>query len=299
MIKLNITEQEAPQRVDRFLLKYLNQAKKGDIFRLLRKKIVRINGKRVKENYQLQVGDTLALYLSDASFNELRKEPKKVSAKSVNLDIIYEDDDILLINKPAGILTHPDKFEYKNTLSTKVNIYLKHLVGKTFSPAPIQRLDKNTSGIVIFAKNYNSLKEYNKYMRERAIGKFYLTIVKGTIQKVGELKGVLTKDPVKNRVTIKKDGEGANIHTKYIPLESTNGFTLIEVELLTGRSHQIRATFDYLGFPIIGDRKYGGDKSFGRNHQLLHAYKTILPNGKEFISRSKEIDNLWKNIKTK
>lgn len=296
MISVDITEQEAPQRVDRFLCKYLNKATKSVVFRLLRKKIIRVNGKRIKENHMLQPGDTMAIYLADDSFAELREEPKKVSAKSAKLDIVHEDDELLILNKPVGLLTHPDKNEYKNTLATRVQSYLHELCGKTFRPAPIQRLDKNTSGLVLFAKTYHALQEYNEYMRDRKLGKFYITVVKGELKSSGEVEGVLVKDPVKNKVTISKEGKGFPIHTKYKPLEFKKGYTKVEVELLTGRSHQIRASMNYAGFPIVGDLKYGGRRSEGENHQLLHAWKLTLPDGREFTSLSRKIEEFWEEL---
>jgi len=296
MINVEITAQEAPQRIDRFLCKYLNKASKTVVFRLLRKNIVRVSGKRVKENHMLEVGDVVQMYLSDDSFAELRETPKKVTASKAELEIVFEDDEILILNKPVGLLTHPDKNEFKNTLATRVQLYLKDLCGKTFSPAPIQRLDKNTSGLVLFAKTYNSLQHYNELMRNRELGKYYLTIVKGELKSAGEVKGILNKDEVKNRVTITQSGEGLAIHTKYKPLETKNGYTLVEVELLTGRSHQIRASLEYAGFPIVGDLKYGGNRREGESAQLLHAWKLILPDGREFTHTSKKIEQFWESV---
>ncbi len=296
MISVDITEQEAPQRLDRFLMKYMNKATKSVVFRLIRKKIIRVNGKRVKENHMLEPGDTMAIYLADDSFAELREEEEIMKAEDSKLDIVFEDDDILIVNKPVGLLTHPDKNEYKKTLSTMVLYYLAHLCGKTFKPAPIQRLDKNTSGLILFAKTYDSLKLYNEYMRERKLGKFYITVVKGNLRSSGEVKGVLLKDERKNKVSITPDGHGQKIHTKYKPLEEKAGHTKVEVELLTGRSHQIRASMNYAGYPIIGDIKYGGKKQDGDHGQLLHAWKLVLPDGREFTSESDKISDFWNEL---
>ncbi len=292
MQRVNITEQAAPPRVDRFLIKYLNKSGKSTVYRLLRKKIIRVNGKRIKENYTLEIGDELVIYLADDSFAELREEPKKLSPQNVGIDIVFENDEILILNKPAGVLTHPDKNEYKNTLATKVHLYLAHLCGKTFKPAPIQRLDKNTSGLVLFAKTYGALQEYNKLMRERALGKFYLTVVEGNLRKSGEVKGFLLKDSGRNRVEIlsREVPNSLAIHTVYTPLKQIGNFTLVEVELKTGRSHQIRASLSSIGHPIVGDMKYGG-KRIGRvRSQLLHAYKLVLPDGQIVENSSVEID---------
>ncbi len=296
MISVDITEQEAPQRVDRFLNKYLNLAPKSVVFRLLRKKIIRVNGKRVKENHMLEPGDKMSIYLADDSFAELREVRQQLTPEKAELDIVFEDDDILILNKPVGLLTHPDKNEYKNTLATRVHYYLEHLCGKTFRPAPIQRLDKNTSGLVLFAKTYAASQKYNELMRERKLGKFYITIIKGELKKSGEVRGVLVKDHVKNKVTIQQSGKGLPIHTKYRPLEFKNGYTKVEVELLTGRSHQIRASMNYINFPIVGDLKYGGTRRDGERHQLLHAWKLRLDDGREFSSESESITEFWDTL---
>ena len=297
MKELILTNQEAPQRVDRFLVKYLNQASKGTVHKLLRKKAIKVNGKRIKENFMLSVDDVMQIFLADDTFATLREEPKKVSAEEVDLDVVYEDSEILVLNKPVGLLTHPDKNEYKNTLATKVLYYLADLVGKTFKPAPIQRLDKNTSGLVLFAKTYESLKEYNIYMRERKIGKRYITVVEGNVKSSGEVKGFLTKDERTNRVTLSEtEGEGVFVHTKYNPIKYQSGYTLCEIELLTGRSHQIRASLSWIGFPIVGDAKYGGRKVAGYPYQLLHAWKLILPNGNKIERKSSDIERFWDNL---
>jgi len=301
MKKIIITENEDGQRLDRFLLKFLNNSSRSNIYKLIRKKVFKVNGKRIKEEYFLKKDDILEIFLSDESFEKLIKEEKKITASDVNLDIVYEDDDILIVNKPKGLLTHPDKSEYKNTLSTKVNIYLKHLSSRTFKPASIQRLDKNTSGLVIFCKTYSSLKKFNEYMRDRKIKKFYLTVVEGLVKKDGEVKGYLKKDEQKNKVFLSKTGTKNDkfCHTRYKVLKNINNkYTLLEIELLTGRTHQIRVSMDYIGHSIVGDIKYNGKKIKNVNSQLLHGYKLIIDDDEfkknhkknEFISNSKEID---------
>jgi 23S rRNA pseudouridine955/2504/2580 synthase len=300
MQRIDITEQEAPQRVDRFLTKYLNKTGKSTVYRLIRKKIIRVNGKRIKENYTLQIGDELVIYLADDSFDELREEPRKISPQKAGLDIVFEDDEILVLNKPVGLLTHPDKLEYKNTLATKVHLYLADLCGKTFKPAPIQRLDKNTSGLVLFAKTYGALQEYNTLMRERKLGKFYQCVVEGRVKKAGEVKGYLIKDHDKNRVSISKieTADSQFVETLFSPIEVFDNYTLLEVELKTGRSHQIRVSLSSIGYPIVGDMKYGGNRSGRYRSQLLHAYKLVLPNGKVITRDSDEILNFIEDQKS-
>lgn len=275
MRTLRITENEKEQRLDRFLTKYLNNTTKTNIFKLIRKKRIKVNGKRAQEKYFLQLGDEVQIYLHEDAINELIKVEEPLSADDVNLDIVYEDDEILVVNKPKGMLTHPDSSEYKNTLATKVQLYLKHLTTRTFKPASIQRLDKNTSGLVIFGKTYDALKRYNLLMREREIKKYYLAVVEGTPKTSGEVKGYLVKNEKENKVTISKheSDESKFAHTRYKCLETNGEYSLVEVELLTGRTHQIRASMAYLGHPIVGDGKYGGKRVGKVRNQLLHAYK--------------------------
>lgn len=291
MRTIEITENEKDQRLDRFLTKYLNNTTKTNIFKLIRKKRIKVNGKRVEEKYFLQFGDQIQIHLHDNAIEELMKPLIKMEAVDLDLEIIFEDDDILIVNKPVGLLTHPDSNEYKNTLASKVQVYLKHLSTRTFKPASIQRLDKNTSGLVIFGKNYTSLKHYNALMRERKIDKYYLTVVSGQTKDQGEIKGYLTKDESSNKVTISKkaDDQSKFVHTEYKTLASNGRYSLLEVKLLTGRTHQIRGSLAFIGHPIVGDNKYGGEKIKDK-HQLLHAYKIVIDN-KVYEKRSERIQN--------
>ncbi|MBN2797208.1 MAG: RluA family pseudouridine synthase [Clostridia bacterium] len=295
MKNIIITENEMEQRLDRFLVKYLNNTTKTNIYKLIRKKRIKVNGNRVEENYMLKKADVVEIHLHDNAIDELIKVEEIVDAETVDLDIIYEDDEILVVNKPKGLLTHPDQSEYKKTLATKVQTYLKPLCTRTFKPASIQRLDKNTSGLVIFGKTYESLKRYNALMRERKIHKYYLTIVWGTLKGEGEVKGFLVKDEEKNKVVISKNekDESKFVHTKYRSLNTANGFTLVEVELLTGRTHQIRSSLAYIGHPIVGDRKYNGKTFNNIKNQLLHAYKVEVESH-VFEKSSQEIDDFVK-----
>lgn len=296
-IKIGMNERE--QRLDRFLLKYFNNSSRTNVYKLIRKKVFKVNGVRVKEDYFLQDGDVIQVYLADESFEKLIKPIEEIQAEEVDLDIVYEDDELLIVNKPKGILTHPDKNEYKNTLSSKVQIYLRHLSSRTFKPASIQRLDKNTSGLVTFCKTYDSLKKYNEIMRNRGIKKYYLAVVHGQLKEPGELKGYLTKDEFRNKVTITKhqeDEQAKFVHTRYTPVKVYRAYTLVEIELLTGRTHQIRATLASIGHPIVGDGKYGGRQIKNVNSQLLHGYKLKI-NDKTIESEPKEINKFLEEIK--
>jgi len=176
--------------------------------------------------------------------------------------------------------------EYFLQSGDQVNIY-----------PPIHRLDKNTSGLVLFAKTYDSLKRYNALMRDRKIGKFYLCVTEGVISKPGEIKGYLLKDEDRNKVRIVKydSDDSKYFHTRYNPLEVRGGFTILEVELMTGRSHQIRASLASIGHPIVGDLKYGASRRAGVENQMLHAYKLVIED-RVFENRSEELDRFIESL---
>ncbi|MEA4846582.1 MAG: RluA family pseudouridine synthase [Clostridiaceae bacterium] len=317
MFEIRLTENEAGQRADRFLRKYLKDYSLGDIYKLFRKNKVKLNGKRVKESQMLGEGDLLQLYIEKPEAETIQDISLSKPVKSI--DLIYEDDNIIIVNKPAGLLTHPDKPGDTDTLIGRVlqHIYTQEGAGKsrTFSPAACNRLDRNTVGIVIVAKNYKTLKAVNSSIRERGIRKLYLCIAAGKMGKSGEMKGFLEKDQDRNLVSIKENGtgDGKQIHTIFRTLgvsdriaELGKQFSLLEAELVTGRSHQIRAHFAYLEHPLAGDAKYGDNgineyfrKRYNLRHQFLYAYKVVFEDvhadisylkGRSFSSRLKQED---------
>lgn len=293
MFKITITENEAGQRLDRFLKKYFNNASLGTIYKIIRKDI-KLNGKRAGENTMLSPGDELAIYVSDETATALRKEKthKKVRRQ---FRIAYEDEDILVVEKPFGLLTHGDHTEKKNHLANQVIGYLiekgdyNPRTEKTFVPAPANRLDRNTTGLVVFGKNAAALQNLNRLIREKdKIHKLYLTIASGKLQKPIRLRSKMTKDAERNMISVLDEGEqGRLMETIARPLMTASfegrDYTLVEVEILTGRTHQIRAHLAKAGYPIIGDAKYGEQgvnadmlAKFGLSTQLLHAYKLIF-----------------------
>ena len=286
MQQITITANDAERRLDRFLRKYLPDASLSSIYKIIRKDI-KINGRRQKEEYMLVEGDIIDLYLSDEMIASLRKSLSGKSRSNSNrkarrnFKIIYEDKNILVVDKPYGLLSHGDSTEKKNHLANQVKDYLIESGSfnpreeKVFSPAPANRLDRNTTGLVICGKTSEALKGLGSMIREDHLSKFYSTIVHGVIDKELYLDGYLLKDNRSNKVRIldKPVPESKQIITIVNPICSYGDYTLIEVELVTGRSHQIRAHLASIGHPLIGDVKYGGKKVFGLTTQLLHATK--------------------------
>ncbi|MFV0515905.1 MAG: RluA family pseudouridine synthase [Aminipila sp.] len=295
MIKLVITENEDNQRLDRFLKKYLKNASLSYIYKTIRKN-VKINGKRGNIETILTNGDELLIYISDEEFEQLTAKKSNQKAKK-QFNIAYEDENILIAEKPFGLLTHGDSREKKNHLANQVISYLiekgDYVPAKerTFVPSPVNRLDRNTTGLVLFGKNSKSLQTLNLMVREKGyVNKYYLTVVSGNLKKELVLKDKMEKDGSKNMVKvlpIEEEG-GKVMETIARPICYKNGFTLVEVELITGRTHQIRAHLAGAGFPVIGDAKYGNpatnkkiDDMFGLTTQFLHAYRLSFLNAEE------------------
>jgi 23S rRNA pseudouridine955/2504/2580 synthase len=297
MKEIIIGSNEKDQRLDRFLMKYLNDSTRGNIFKLLRKKVIKVNGGKKDPEYFLAEGDVLQIYLADETMNTLMKEERVFESEELDLDIVYEDEEILIVDKPYGLLTHPDQTEYSNTLSTKVLKYLKAYSTRTFKPASIQRLDKNTSGLVIFCKTYDALKQYNEWMRDRKIDKYYIAVVHGVMSETQEIKGFLVKDSEVNKVSIHEEElpDSKAVNTLIKPLETKRGFTLVEIQLFTGRSHQIRASLELIDHSIVGDVKYGGRRLLGATTQLLHAYKVVV-DSKVYTSQKNRVFDFWNTL---
>ncbi|HZK33188.1 MAG TPA: RluA family pseudouridine synthase [Tissierellaceae bacterium] len=302
-----IGKNESEQRLDRFVKKYLGEASSGFIYRMIRKKNIEINNSRAKPETIILEGDKIQFFLSDETIEKFKTKEKEVKSNLIP-DIVYEDKNIVLINKSAGILSHGTSGDFEENVVDSMISYLIEKgdyiprLEKTFTPAVCNRLDRNTSGIIIGAKNYQAIKSINQAIKAGAVRRFYKTIVKGIIKEEFTHSAYLAKDEDKNKVEIRERSfkDSKEIITVIKPIESKGGYSLLEIELITGRTHQIRGHLASLGYPVIGDRKYGNkevNKKFKDryflNNQWLHGYKIQLNgldrsmnylNGKEFIS---------------
>lgn len=288
---IEIKPNDAGQRLDRFLRKYLPKAPLSGIYKMIRKD-VKVNGKRSKLDAFLEEGDIITLYLDDEKIGKLSVR-KKITRTDRTFKIIYEGDNVLIVFKNPGILTHGDANEKKNHLTNQVVSYLidtgsyNPRLSNTFSPSPANRLDRNTSGLVVFGKNTDSLRRLNEIFKNRDIEKSYLTICQGVIKASLDLHGYMEKIEVNGNfrtcISETSNQRSKAIHTKVNPLKYGEykgvKYTLTEVELMTGRTHQIRAHLSHIGHPIVGDSKYGGReiRELDIRNQLLCANKLSFP----------------------
>lgn len=270
MKEVIINKNDAGQRLDKFIKKYMPKLPSGMLYKGLRKNAVRINGKHVKNpDVFLSEGDVLKLYFNDEFFSE-----KSKIKKAPYPEICYEDDNILILNKPQGIPVHDDDRGTEITLISEVLYYLYEKgeynpdEEKSFSPALCNRLDRNTSGLVIAAKNAKALRFINEKIKKREIKKYYVCIVEGRLQqKKGTFRANLERQ--EKRVSINDNNVGKEIVTRYEVLAENDKFSKVLVELITGRTHQIRAHFAYMGHPLRGDTKYGARKDGEFKFQAL------------------------------
>lgn len=304
MKSFTIRENEAGQRLDKYLRKLLPDAPGSFIYKMLRKKNIVLNAQKASGAEHLAIGDTVVCFLSDETFEKFQKSSAGAVEELVHLTrrsacaVVYEDDDILVMNKPAGMLSqkaaasdisaneHMIAYLLESGAVTEAQLH-------TFRPSICNRLDRNTSGLLLAGKTLRGLQHLSAELKSRSLQKYYRCLVKGEITKKQRQKGYLLKDENENSVSVFKNGAQNRkyIETEYDPVEQFGDYTLLEVHLITGRSHQIRAHLASLGHPVVGDPKYGDarqnrifENQAGVRRQLLHAYRVRFTDGNEVIA---------------
>lgn len=293
MREIIINKNDAGQRLDKFLCKKFKNVPTSLFYKLIRKKKITVNRKRTKENVILSEGDIILIFVSDQSLSETT--PKKVMT-SGKINVVYEDENILIVDKESGLIVHSDDNNDTDTLIDRITSYLINkgefdpYKENSFSPALCNRIDRNTQGLVLAAKNAHALREMNEIIKNRHIKKSYLAVVHGVVNpKDGEIKLQLEKDSIENIVKVKKNitSNSKTAITKYRTIDITNDkkLSLLSIELITGRTHQIRASFAHIGNPLLGDGKYAvnkKDREMGYKSQALCSYSVKFINCKDY-----------------
>lgn len=323
MREVIISEREEGQRLDRYLEKYMPDAPKSFFYKMMRKKNIVLNGKKVSGSERIQTGDQIKLFLADETIEGFRlgkkaqeidlgaqhlspaKRLEKGARQMPPLQIVYEDAQFLVVNKPVGVLSQKADRNDRSIVEQITDYLADNAADDTFRPGICNRLDRNTSGLIVAGKTVRALQDMNKRFKERTICKYYLCVVHGSVSKKQYLKGYLEKDSRTNKVTVRQQPgpNSVSIATEYLPLQQGmyqgESFTLLQVHLITGKSHQIRAHLASIGHPLVGDVKYSTKRAsaFDREQlhqrvQLLHAWQLIFTaHGKEYVWKAELPDN--------
>ena len=287
MKEFTVGKNDAGQRLDRFVAKTVPLLPASLLQKYIRLKRIKVNGKGSARDARLNAGDVLQMYINDEFFEDPKPDNAYLTVAVPKLHIVYEDEHIILVDKKPGQAVHPhDGAEYGKTLIDHIQAYLyakrewRPREENSFAPALCNRIDRNTGGIVIAAKTAEALRILNQKIKDRELDKRYLCIVHGTPKpREGTLTGYLFKDAEKNRVYVTKESQKGSktCITKYKTLQTKDGLSLVECELITGRTHQIRAQMAASGHPLLGDGKYGKlDKRYDRTYQALYSYKLLF-----------------------
>lgn len=294
MIEKTIAPEDGGKKLHRYMRQTLPGMPLSGVYKLIRTGRVKINGKRGKMDAALSAGDTIEIWMREDDYASVSRPVRKFSGVSTDIDVVHEDDDLLVVNKPSGLLVHPDREEKKDTLIGRVLAYLYErgeiADGRAFLPAVVNRLDRNTSGLVLIGKNADTLRKLAAAFRDRKIRKWYLAIVEGEVPASGFIDTPLEREEkegvVRSRTLFHRQTErvGKNALTRFVSLSSSavGRHSLLAVEIASGRTHQIRAHMQSIGHPLLGDVKYGGHPAFGVNYHLLHAACLRMPEGREF-----------------
>lgn len=301
MQEFTIGKNEAGQRLDKYLGRILKEAPVSFFYKMMRKKNIVLNGAKCTGKEQLSVGDSVKLFLSDETIEKFSGSKNVSNAVKAypykKLDIVYEDDDVIFVNKPSGMLTQKAA-PSDVSLNEYIIGYLLH-EGKideaqlrTFKPSVCNRLDRNTSGLVLAGKSMQGSRELSRMIKDRTLEKYYITVAKGKIEHDSSVCGLLVKDEASNKVSVRPldtdtvaESDERFIRTDYRVLGHGEDYTVLEVHLITGRPHQIRAHLAMLNHPVFGDYKYGDrriNEKYKLKDQLLHAYRIVLPGGREY-----------------
>lgn len=285
MQQIIIEKNQSGQRFDKFLFKYFKDATSGFIYKMLRKKNITLNNKKSDGKEKLKENDIVKIFMADETIEKFRGLFQIELPEPINLDIVYEDENVIFINKKTGMLSQKSK---ENDVSLNEYV-ISYLVNegklsiedlKTFKPSVCNRLDRNTSGLIVAGKSLQGLQDMSKMFKERTLHKYYLAVVVGAINEPMKITGYLKKNNKTNKVTITNKTDGEYIETYYEPVKVLDDVTLLKVQLITGKTHQIRAHLSSINHPIIGDYKYGKKeindiykKKYGIENQMLHSYQ--------------------------
>ncbi|MCL6548500.1 MAG: RluA family pseudouridine synthase [Alicyclobacillus sp.] len=289
MIEVTVGPVEAGKKVHRYVRQLLPGVPLSGIYKMIRTGRIKRNGRKTKADDVVQAGDVIRLYMAEEDFAEVSKPVKKFAGVPRRIDVVYEDADLLVVNKPAGLLVHGAAGEFKDTLVNRVLAHLHHkgeLDQRVFTPAPVNRLDRNTSGLVLFGKHGEAIRTLASDLAAHRIRKWYVAIVAGQTGERGEISAPLQRSARGDRTVIAEQGaaEAKAALTRYVRLAEGRGTSVIGVELVHGRTHQIRAHLAHAGHPLVGDGKYGGPRVWSTviPHYQLHAAWLELADGRRF-----------------